>query len=175
MKKFITILSLALTTLGMTFGQNVLFVEFSNSYDQVVSSMQAREYVQIEATEPGRRLVVSSQGATYTYLFHEGWLYEVKMNRKFDKKNIAKQAYKSCREYFDWLKADQVAVLKNERQEKEQVFVRTGRVYRIKYRTEVNGQVEITLRSRYTANTPLSQWERYDYKAGYDITQTMNQ
>jgi hypothetical protein len=161
--------------IGLVSAQNVLFVDFQNAYHQVVESMQDRSYVEIESSEPGEELVVSAQGATYIYRFNQGWLYEIEMKRGFAKRRPAKQAYQGCQEYFDLIGAEQVAVVEAEKYRKEEVYVRTGRVYRLQYKMMANGRLDVSLRSRYTANTPLTEWEPYDYEAGYEIVHTLNQ
>lgn len=174
MKKPLLIFLVFANFIGFVSAQNVLFVDFKHSYHQVVKSMEDRSYVAIESTEPGEELVVSAQGATYIYRFNQGWLYEIEMKRSFDKRRPAKQAFKGCQEYFDLISADQIAVVEDEKYRKEQVYVRTGRVYRLQYKMMANGSLDVSLRSRYTANTPLTEWEPYDYEAGYEIIHTLN-
>jgi hypothetical protein len=173
-KHLITLLIFA-NLVGMATAQNALFIDFRNSYDQVLKSMEARSYVSIESAAPGEELVVEAQGATYIYRFNQGWLYEIEMGRQFDKRRIAKQAFKGCLDYFEQIEAEHIAAVEDDKLRKEQVYVRTGRVYRLRYKILADGSLDVSLRSRFTANTPLTNWEPYDYEAGYDVVQTLNQ
>lgn len=169
----ITLLAIA-NFVGLATAQNALFVDFRNGYHQVVESMEARGYVEIESTQPGQELIVSAHGANYAYRFNQGWLYEIEMTRAFAKRRTAKQAFKGCLAYFELIKAEQIAIVEDDRHRKEMVFVRQGRVYHLRYKTLADGSIQVSLRSRYTANTPLTDWEPYDYEAGYDVIQTLN-
>jgi len=175
MKKPLAIFLVIANFIGFSSAQNALFVDFQNSYHQVVESMEERSYVAIESTKPGQELVVSAQGATYIYRFNQGWLFEIEMKRGFEHRRPAKQAYQGCQDYFDLIGAELVAVVEDEKYRKEEVYVRTGRVYRLQYKMMANGRLDVSLRSRYTANTPLTEWDPYDYEAGYEIIHTLNQ
>jgi hypothetical protein len=174
MKKRLFIFLALANLIGLVNAQNTLFVDFQNTYEQVVQSMADRPYVTIESAQPGEELVISAQGGTYRYRFNRGWLFEIEATRSFAKRRLAKQAYRSCESYFELINANQLTTIEDRKAYQESVYVRTGRVYRVQYKKQPDDQLQVVLRSRYTAYTPITQWEASDYEAGYELLHTLN-
>jgi len=171
MKKLLfTLAIICISSLGLN-AQNAMFVNHSQDYATLLADFSSRAYVEVIAADLNERIEVVSGGATYTYDFNRGWLYEISMTRTYEPGKTARKAFKGCLNYFEASGATPVAVVADEKLHQEMLFSRTGRVFSLNYEQQLDGEMEINLTSTLTANRPLLEWKHTGMEAGRAIVQ----
>ena len=171
MKKLLFTLAIICTTILGLNAQNAMFVNHSQDYATLLADFSSRTYVEVTAAAQNEAIEVVSAGATYTYRFNRGWLYEIEMTRTYEAGKVARKALKGCLNYFEASGATPVAVLASEKNHQEMLFSRTGRLFELSYEQQGNGEMAISMTSTLTANRPLLEWKHTGKEAGTAIVQ----
>lgn len=89
------------------FAQNVMFVGFNKTYEDVVAELQAMNVQEIELEKPSQPLTAYYDGFVAEYYFnHRHRLYKVEVKKNYDRTHEMKEAVKGAMEYFDMISED---------------------------------------------------------------------
>jgi len=160
--KYLLILLVILSANSLK-GQNPMFFPFGQSSISISRQVEEVKGAKTKSLKSGS-IEASWRKANFDYEFHRDRLFDVRMERYFDKRREAKKSIQDCLAYFDHIKAKEVSEVEVGREVKEYIFTWEARVYRLVYRSLPGGRASISLQSRHLAYTPLDLWTEVEYK-----------
>ncbi len=94
------------------FAQNVMFVGFNKTYEDVVAELQAMKVQELELEKPSQPLTAYYDGFVAEYYFnHRHRLYKVEVRKNYEKSHDMKEAVKGAMEYFGMISEDVAQIL----------------------------------------------------------------
>ncbi len=144
-------------------GQNPMFFSFGQSSHGIFRQVEEVKGAKTKSLKAGS-IEASWRKANFDYEFHRDRLFDVRMERYFDKRREAKKSFQDCLAYFDHIQAKEVSEVEAGREVKEYIFTWEARVYWLVYRSLPGGRASICLQSRHLAYTPLDLWTEAEHK-----------
>ena len=171
-----TLLTLSIILTCSLFGksQNALFVGFDHNYASVEETLRGFERARFHTNVPNKKIVVEYNRAIITYLFNQGQLYKIEMNKRFDTKRQGKEAFDGCLKYFQTISARQ---LDYSRCPKSITCIssKMGTVYQLRLvpGDESTSAFELQLSTNDPFFTPPHEWENYDHQVAREDQSTL--